>query len=54
MASSGGDGKEVEAKWLVSITNHVVNVHKGHCSKFLQSVYGPLKRKGNGSKKAYL
>lgn len=49
-ASSGGDGKEVEAKWL-SITNHVVNVHEGHSSTFPPCAHGPLEEERQWLKK---
>jgi len=52
-ASSGGDGKEVEAKWL-SITNHVVNVHEGHSSKFPQCAHGPLEEERQWLKRGTL
>ena len=32
-SSSGGDAEMVQEKWK-SVTNHVVNIHDGHSSKF--------------------
>ncbi|XP_068757420.1 uncharacterized protein [Montipora capricornis] len=42
-ASSSGDGKQVEAKWL-SISNHVTNVHEGHSQAFPRCSHGPLQQ----------
>ena len=42
-ASSSGDGKQVEAKWL-SISNHVTNVHEGHSEAFPRCSHGPLQQ----------
>ena len=42
-ASSSGDSKQVEAKWL-SISNHVTNVHEGHSEAFPRCSHGPLQQ----------